>query len=77
MIGLELGTTGSVGRKAAVEIPATAKAREFISEAMRRGVVLLPSGPGHNVISITPPFIISEKEITFSVNLFDKILKKI
>ena len=77
MIGMELGTTQDIGRKGVLEIPATDKARLFIAEAMRQGVVLLSSGPGHNVISITPPFIISEKEIQFSVALFDKILKKI
>ena len=77
MIGMEFGTTQPAGRKGTVEVPATDKARAFIAEAMRHGVVLLPSGPGHNVISITPPFIITEKEIQFSVNLFDKILKKL
>jgi len=76
MIGLELGQA-VVGKKGTTVIPATDKARAFIAEAMRQGVILLSSGPGHNVISITPPFVISEKEILFCVNLFDKILKKI
>ena len=41
------------------------------------GFVLLPSGPFHSVVSITPPFIISEKEISFCVSLFDRILGKL
>ena len=57
--------------------PATDKAKRFMGEAMRQGVVLLPSGPDHNTISITPPFVISEKEIHFCSALFDKILQKL
>ena len=53
------------------------KARLFISEALRHGVVLLLSGPAHNVISITPPFILTEKEILYCVSLFDRILSRI
>ncbi len=80
MIGLEfVESVSSFGRrqsKAAIQ-PATAKAKIFIEECLRNGVVVIPSGPHHNVISITPPFVISEKEIGFCVKLFDKILQKI
>ncbi len=72
MIGMEFSQTE--GKKI---IPATEKAKTFISEALRHGVILLPSGLGHNVISITPPLVISEKEIVFCVSLFDKILSKL
>ena len=74
MIGIELSDRSYNGKKI---LPATEKARTFIAEALRHGVVLLPSGPAHNVISITPPFVITEKEISFCVSLFDKILSKI
>jgi 4-aminobutyrate aminotransferase-like enzyme len=77
MIGVEFGQYVSSGKKGNQLVPATEKARAFITEAMKQGVVLLPSGPYHNVISITPPFIITEKEIHFSVALFDRILKNI
>ena len=60
-----------------MELPSAEKARNFIAQAIQSGLILLPSGPGHNVISITPPFIISEKEILYSVSQFDKILSKI
>lgn len=77
MIGMELGKIESLGKKGNQLTPATDKAKIFIQEAMRQGLVLLSSGPHHNVISITPPFIITEKEILFTVGVFDRILKKI
>ncbi len=77
MIGLELVENPLYGGKTKKITPATEKARAFILEALRHGVVLIPSGPAHNVISITPPFVISEKEISFCVKMFDKILQKI
>ncbi|MBI3251832.1 MAG: aspartate aminotransferase family protein [Candidatus Omnitrophica bacterium] len=54
-----------------------AKARLFIEECLRGGILVLPAGEHHDVISITPPFVISEKEISFCVQQFEKILKKI
>jgi 4-aminobutyrate aminotransferase-like enzyme len=77
MIGLELVENPLYGGKAKKITPATEKARAFILEALRHGVVLIPSGPAHNVLSITPPFVISEKEISFCVKLFDKIFQKL
>lgn len=78
MIGLELVENRSFDPKPSSKVrPATAKAKAFIEEALKSGLILLPSGPFHNVISITPPFVISEKEIDHSVGVFDKILKKI
>lgn len=74
MIGLEFSHV-HYGKKKTIT-PATAHARSFIKEAFKHGIVLLPSGADHNVISITPPFVISEKEITFCVSQFDKILQK-
>ena len=77
MIGVELVEPSGFGSRSKKIVPATAKARAFIAEALRHGVVLLPSGSFHNVISITPPFVISEKEINFCIKLFDKILQNI
>ena len=74
MIGLEFSERSSSGKR---WMPATEKARTFIAEALRQGIVLLPSGPRHNVVSVTPPLIIGEKEILYCVSLFDKILSKI
>ena len=77
MIGLEFTESHTYSAKGNKIVPATAKARAFMAEALKRGIVLLPSAPGHNVISITPPFVISEKEILFCVKAFDKILSKL
>lgn len=74
MIGVELCEAGHTPKKPA---PATEKTRNFIAEALRHGLVLLPAGAAHNVVSITPPFIITEKEIQHSVSQFDKILSKL
>lgn len=76
MIGVEFTESQTHSAKGNRIVPATGKARNFIVEAMKRGIILLPSGPAHNVISITPSFVISEKEILYCVKLFDKILSK-
>lgn len=55
----------------------TEKARKFIAEGLRQGLVMLPSGAAHNVVSLTPPLIITEKEISHCVAVFDKILQKL
>jgi 4-aminobutyrate aminotransferase-like enzyme len=60
-----------------MELSDTEKAKTFIAEALRQGVVLLPSGASGNVLAITPPLIITEKEISFCIGLFNKILSKI
>jgi 4-aminobutyrate aminotransferase-like enzyme len=73
MIGLDLCEVNARAKK---PVAATEKAKVFITEALRRGLVLLPAGAAHNVISITPPLIITEKEIQYSVSQFDKILSK-
>ena len=78
MIGLELVEGRSLdGRPAKKIIPATDKTKVFIQEALKAGLILLPSGPARNVISITPPFVIGEKDIDLCVVIFDKILKKL
>jgi 4-aminobutyrate aminotransferase len=82
MIGLEFvdsapQTLSKKSKKPALPPPATGKARRFVREALANGVILLSSGPNHNVISITPPFVISEKEILWCVKLFESILRKI
>ncbi|MBI4352864.1 MAG: aspartate aminotransferase family protein [Candidatus Omnitrophica bacterium] len=80
IIGLELGLPPPPrsGRKPALPwAPATREAKFFIEECLRNGVIVLPSGPFHNTLSVTPPFVISEREIAFCVSVFDKVLKKI
>ncbi len=77
MIGIEFMESQTYKAKQNHIVPATSKARAFFVESLKHGIILLPSGPYHNVISIIPPFVISEKEIHFAVKTFDKILSKI
>lgn len=84
MIGIELserppvwGTGASKRKKPSAPEPASAKAKLFVEEALKGGLVVLTAGEHSNVISITPPLIFSEKEIRYSVDLFDSIFKKI
>ena len=60
-----------------VELPTADNARQFIREAMTKGIVLLPAGPAHNVLQFSPPFIITEKEIQHCMGVFDKIFAKL
>lgn len=76
MIGIEFSHKEGSGKKEKI-VPDTDKTRRFMLEALKNGLVLLPSAPDHNVISITPPLIISEREITHCVQIFDKILKNL
>ena len=77
MIGIEFAQAPGFGSRSKKILPATDKAKAFVAEALRHGVILLTSGADHNVISITPPFVISEKEIAFCIKLFDKILQNL
>lgn len=85
MIGMEFAEKNPYPRKRAQAsggtlsdlLPATDKAKRFVGEALRHGVVLLLSGPHHNTVSITPPLVITEREITFCTSLFDKILERL
>jgi 4-aminobutyrate aminotransferase-like enzyme len=78
MIGIELSENPQLGMKTKLkQVPATDKAKRFMTEALKQGIVVIGSAPGHNVISITPPFVISEKEILHCVKVFDKIFQKL
>jgi 4-aminobutyrate aminotransferase-like enzyme len=74
MIGVELCEVNSSARK---PVPATEKAKTFMAQALSRGLVVLPSGAHHNVIQLTPPFVITEKEIQHCLAIFDKIFAKL
>lgn len=77
MIGIELSTTEYAGTRRQKIVPAADKAKYVLNEALRKGLILLTAGPGHNVLSLVPPLIISEKEISFCVKLLDDLIKKI
>jgi 4-aminobutyrate aminotransferase-like enzyme len=35
-------------------------------QLLKRGILLLPGGPGGNVLTLTPPFEIADEEIAFA-----------
>ena len=57
MIGLEITTHSGA--------PDTALALSAIHRALADGILLLADGPESNVLSLTPPFSISDEEIGF------------
>ena len=66
MAGLELRhTNGS---------PASAEAMRVIKEMLHRGFILLPEGEFGNVISFTPPLMISEAQLADTVKKLTEVL---
>jgi 4-aminobutyrate aminotransferase-like enzyme len=48
--------------------PDAARAGQLVEAMLARGVILLSGGVGQNVLSFTPPFVISEEEIDFALD---------
>ncbi len=54
--------------------PDPALASRVVAEALRRGWILLPSGPDGNVISFSPPLTIAEELLEEAVRMLDEVL---
>lgn len=54
--------------------PATAAVLKIMKEMLRRGFILLPEGEHANVISFTPPLIITKRELAAAVESLREIL---
>ncbi|MEO6785582.1 MAG: aspartate aminotransferase family protein [Chthoniobacteraceae bacterium] len=61
MLGVELVEPGT-------NTPATALALSLVKRALKDGIILLADSPSSNVLSLTPPFCISDEEIAFAVS---------
>jgi len=48
--------------------PDAARAGQIVEQMLARGIILLSGGVTQNVLSFTPPFVISEKEIDFAID---------
>ncbi len=68
MVGLELRTRGGK--------PATEFALAAIKKMLTRGFILLPEGEFANVISFTPPLVISRGQLEEAVGALQKILRQ-
>ena len=53
--------------------PDAARAGELVEAMLARGIVLLSGGVAQNVLSFTPPFVISEPEIDFALGALGEI----
>jgi 4-aminobutyrate aminotransferase-like enzyme len=47
--------------------PDAARAGQIVEAMLARGIILLSGGVGQNVLSFTPPFVITEEEIDFAL----------
>ena len=66
MVGIELVTPQGA--------PATAFTSKIVTRMLKEGFILLPEGENSNVISFTPPLVISEKAIDDCVNKLKQIM---
>ena len=57
--------------------PATAQVLRAIKLMLREGFILLPEGEHSNVISFTPPLIISEKQLSQCVKTLQRVLHEV
>jgi 4-aminobutyrate aminotransferase-like enzyme len=48
--------------------PNPARAGQIVEAMLARGIIILSGGVGQNVLSFTPPFVISEEEIDFALD---------
>lgn len=71
LIGIELV------RDRATKRPDSEGAWRVVLAALRRGVILLSGGPGQNVLSLTPPICITERQMRFIVETLDACLSEI
>jgi 4-aminobutyrate aminotransferase-like enzyme len=51
-----------------IECSSGERALQICQAALRRGLIVLPSGPGGCVLSITPPLSIGERALSFGID---------
>ena len=57
-----------------IELADDAQAQSVVIEALKRGVILLQAGVRGNVLSITPPLIISERQLFRGMDIVEELL---
>ncbi len=71
MMGLELIKPGSLN------VPATETAIQIVKKSLKKGLILLASGEYSNILCLTPPLVITRKQIDFSVTVLNEIFTEI
>jgi 4-aminobutyrate aminotransferase-like enzyme len=49
-------------------------AQRIVHDALRRGIVLLQAGPKGDVLSITPPLVISREQLFYAIDIIEELL---
>lgn len=57
-----------------IELPDAATAQRVVAAALQRGLILLQSGLDGNVLSLTPPLVIEERELATAIDILDEVL---
>ncbi|MEJ6718709.1 MAG: acetylornithine/succinyldiaminopimelate/putrescine aminotransferase [Akkermansiaceae bacterium] len=63
------------GRGLMVGLELEQNAGKLLAELLSEGLIFLADGPAGNVLSFTPPFVISEEEIEFAVGKVSRLLR--
>ncbi|HET6896584.1 MAG TPA: aspartate aminotransferase family protein [Candidatus Baltobacteraceae bacterium] len=58
-----------------IEFTETSAAARVVREALKAGVILLQAGPQGNVISITPPLVISQRQLLRAIEIITTCIK--
>lgn len=69
MIGVELVLDGDPLK------PASSEACTLVNDLLNDGIMVLPCGPAHNVLSITPPFVITKEQLEYALGCFIRRLQ--
>ena len=68
---------GVVGLLLAIEFNTGADAATLTTRALERGLILLQSAEGGDVVSITPPLCISEEALNHAIGILVEIVSEI
>lgn len=58
-----------------IEIDSGERAFAIVIEALKRGVLLLQAGPAGDVLSLTPPLVISEEQLARAADILEQCLR--
>ncbi len=76
LLARNVGLMGGIELLMADGAPATRATFEIIKEMLRRGYILLPEGEHGNVIGLTPPLIITERQLTQTLEVLAEVIRE-
>jgi 4-aminobutyrate aminotransferase-like enzyme len=57
-----------------VPVTSAADARRVVNAALARGILVLQAGPEGNVLSITPPLVITQRQLLHAIDVIEEVL---